>query len=146
MVQVCPEASIKAFAEQHRLHLNRPIGWPSKRHNDKVEDLVFGKYGELADMSDEGLFRLRLLAVPRAKVMNKALLNRKRQALAGGLVLKWQGDAESIFYFNPANAAQASLAIRLVGAKVRRTRVMTPEQKQVLADRLAKFRAAKKAA
>jgi hypothetical protein len=136
--------NIKEFAETNRLQLNRPIGWPSKAHNDKVDDLIFGRYGELADMGDEGLFRLRLLAVPRAKATTKALLNRRRQALAAGLELKWKGDAESIFYFNPANSAQASIAIGLVGAKVRR--VLTEDQRQAAAGRLAAFRAAKVAA
>jgi hypothetical protein len=76
--------------------------------------------------------------------MNKALLIRRRQALAGGLQLKWKSDAESVFYFDPADAAQVSLALRLVGGKVRR--VLTPEQRKAGADRLAAFRAAKVAA
>jgi hypothetical protein len=135
---------IQEFAAVNRLRLNRPIGWPSNKHNDKVEDLVFGRYGELADMRDDGLFRLRLLAVPRTKVMSKALLIRRRQALAAGLQLKWKSDAESVFYFDPTDAAQVSLVVRLVGAKVRR--VLTPEQRKAGADRLAAFRAAKVAA
>jgi hypothetical protein len=135
---------IQDFAAQHRLRLNRPIGWPTKNHNDKVEDLIFGRYGEMADMGDEGKFRLRLLAVPRTKVMSKALLSRRRQALAAGLELKCQSGAESIFYFDPADAAQVSLVIKLAGAKTRR--VMSPEQREQAASRLAAFRAVKEAA
>jgi hypothetical protein len=135
---------IHEFASQHRLRLNRPIGWPTKNHNDKVEELIFGRFGELADMGDEGKFRLRLLAVPRSKNMSKALLSRRRQALAAGLELKWKSDAESIFYFEPTNALQVGLVIRLVGAKTRRT--LTPEQRQAAKDRFAAFRAAKEAA
>jgi len=37
-------------------------------------------------MNDGGLLRLRLLAVIRGKAMSRALLSKRREALAGGLV------------------------------------------------------------
>lgn len=53
------------------------------------------------------------------------------------------GDAESTFHFDPENEQKANLAIRLVGAKRRRTVNLSPEQKQALADRLARARDAR---
>jgi hypothetical protein len=126
----------KEFAEKHRLRLK----------SNGVENLIFGKFGELADMGDAGRFRMRLLAVPRAADMDRTLRSRRKAALAAGLELKWKGEAESIFYFNPADAAHVRTVVKLVGAKVRRTRILTPEQKQALTDRLATARALKKAA
>jgi len=125
----------KEFAEAHRLRVK----------NNSVENLIHGKFGELADMGDKGRFRLRLLAVPRAADMDRKLRSRRKTALAAGLEMKWQGDAESIFYFNPADAAQVMLVVKLVGAKVRRRRILTPEQRQLLSDRLATARALKAA-
>jgi hypothetical protein len=124
---------IKEFAEAHRLRVK----------NNGVENLIHGKFGELADMGDKDRFRLRLLAVPRRADMDRKLRVRRKDALAGGLQLKWKGDAESIFYFNPAHAAQVKLVVKLVGTKVRRKRILTPEQRQVLSDRLATARALK---
>ena len=139
------DLSIREFSECHRLRINDKklaeryrLSW--------AEDVIPGRYGEIADMDDPGLFRLRLLAVPRSAVMSKALLARRRRALDAGLVLKWKADAESIFYFDPANQAQADLVIELVGARHRKVVNLTPDQKQALADRLATARALKKAA
>jgi hypothetical protein len=126
---------IKEFAEAYRLRV---------KYNG-VESLIHGKYGELADMCDAGRFRLRLLAVPRAADMDRKLRSRRKAALAGGLELKWKGEAESIFLFNPTDPTQVQLVVKLVGAKVRRRRVLTPEQRQALADRLVVARARKAA-
>ena len=125
----------KAFAEANRLRVK----------NNGVENLIHGKFGELADMGDEDRFRLRLLAVPRAADMDRVLRSRRKAALAGGLELKWKGEAESVFYFNPADAAQVKLVVKLVGTRVRRKRILTPEQRQILSDRLATVRALKAA-
>jgi hypothetical protein len=120
----------RTFAESNRLR----VKW------NGAEDLIPGKYGELGDMGDEGRFRLRLLAVPRGRNVTKALLIRRRQALAGGMELRWKGEAESIFIFDPSHAAQVELAVTLVGAK--RRRVMSPEQRIACAERLAAIRKA----
>lgn len=118
--------NLREFASENRL----------KVKNNGAEDLVLGKYGELAEMNDGGLLRLRLLAVPRSANMTGALRNRRKKAEAGGLKLKWKGDAESIWIFDPADPAQAELAINLVGAKRKRLVVLTDAQKQALRDRL----------
>lgn len=118
----------RAFADSNRLR----VKW------NGAEDLILGKYGELADMGDERKFRLRLLAVPRSANMDRTLRNRRNLALAGGLELRWKGDAESVFYFDPADAGQVNLVVELVGAK--RRRVMSPEQRIAAAERLAAIR------
>lgn len=118
--------NLREFASENRL----------KVKNNGAEDLVLGKYGELAEMNDGGLLRLRLLVVPRSANMTGALRNRRKKAEAGGLKLKWKGDAESIWIFDPADPAQAELAINLVGAKRKRLVVLTDAQKQALRDRL----------
>jgi hypothetical protein len=51
------------------------------------------------------------------------------------------GDSESIWIFDPANPAQASLAIKLVHPKRKRVLNLTDEQKQILGDRLQSARA-----
>ena len=120
----------RPFADSNRLR----VKWNGTEH------LILGKYGELADMGDDGRFRLRLLAVPRARTVTKGLRNRRRQALAGGMELRWKGEAESMFLFDPNHAAQVELAVALVGAK--RRRVMSPEQRIAAAERLAAIRKA----
>jgi len=137
--------SIKDFAQQYRLRLNDKK-LATRYRLSWSEDVVPGRFGEIADMSDPGLFRLRLLAVPRSAVMSKALLARRRRALEAGFAIKRKGDAETILYFDPSNQAQAALAIELVGARRRKVINLTPEKRQALAGRLAVARAAKKAA
>jgi hypothetical protein len=50
---------IKEFAAVNRL----------KTKYTGADDIIPGKYGELAEMNDGGLLRLRLLAVPRSANM-----------------------------------------------------------------------------
>jgi hypothetical protein len=117
---------LKEFAAANRL----------KTKYTGAEDIIPGKYGELAEMNDGGLLRLRFLAVPRSAIMTGSIRNRRRLAEAGGLKLKWRCDAESIWIFDPADSAQAALAIKLVHPKRKRIVNLTEEQRQVLRDRL----------
>jgi hypothetical protein len=115
----------KLFAEANRLRTK----W------NGVENLVFGRCGEIADIGDDGRLRLRLLAVPRAVNLDRTPRSRRAKVLAGGPEGRHLAGADSVFLFDPADSAQAHLAIRLVGTK--RRRVLSPEQRQVAADRLA---------
>jgi hypothetical protein len=121
---------IKEFAVANRL----------KTKNTGAEDVIPGKNGELAEMNDGGLLRLRLLAEPRSTNMTGALRSRRRQAEAGGLKLKWRGDSESIWIFDPADEAQTALAIKLVAPKRKRVVNLSEEQRQLLRDRLNSVR------
>ena len=116
------------------------IEWAEKyrvkatRGKQGTEDLVLGKYGEIADASD-GWLRLRSLAIPRDLEMNKALAARKREAQLGGLkpVHVTEHVYESVWAFNPTNEEHSRLAIELVRPKRRRTVTMTPERLAALA-------------
>jgi hypothetical protein len=120
------------FTSKYRLRLN----------DTGAEKVVPGRYGEIADMGDDGL-RLRLLALPRGANTDRTLRARRAKALAGGLTLKWNGQAESIFCFDPANETHAQLAINLAGSKRKRVRIMNEGQRQALAARLAAARSQK---
>src|SRR5258708_22315222 len=82
---------MKQFAEENRLRLM----------DTGAERVVPGKYGELADMDDDGLLRLRLLAVPRSANMDRTLRARRAKALAG-VTWQWRGGgAARLFSFHP---------------------------------------------
>lgn len=133
---------IREFAAKYHLRLNDR---KHKHRHRATEDTIQGKFGEIvSDASFGQVLAVKFVAVPRSASMNGALRNRYRKALEGGLRLKQKyGDAESTFHFDPENEQKANLAIRLVGAKRRRTVNLSPEQKQTLADRLARARHAR---
>jgi hypothetical protein len=125
---------IRQFAEQHRLRVK----------NTGAELVVLGRFGEIADDYGNGYLRLRLLAVPRSSTKhNRALNARGKQAEAAGMKFHERGGYESIWLFRPEDEAHAALAIRLVGTGRKRTRILTPEQKAVLTQRLVLARTAK---
>jgi len=137
--------TMKEFAERNRLRVNdKKLAEKCRLAWAPGDPVVPGRYGEIAEFNDfgESEFRLRLLAVPRSAVMTKALLSRRRAALQGGLRLKWKGDAESIFYFDPNNQAEAELAIKLVGARTKRR--ATSETRERLTKQLTAARGALK--
>lgn len=117
--------NVREFATQYRLRVNDPR--LSRKYRVRMgEDVVLGRYGEISEI--EGVFRVRFLATPRDAVMTGTLRNRYREAVAAGLVCKWKSEAESIFLFDPKNAEQVALVVRLVGARYRRApRPVTPE-------------------
>jgi hypothetical protein len=119
--------NIQKFAEANRL----------RTKNNGAEVLIHGKAGEIADMGDPGQFRMRLLAVPRSRNMDTLLRSRRRKALSAGLKLKWQGDSESIFYFDPSSPEQTTLVIQLLGIK--RKRQISEGQRLAAAERLAAY-------
>jgi hypothetical protein len=113
------------------------------RGRQGAEDLVLGKFGEIAE--GRGVLHLRLLAVPRDRDMNKALASRKREAAAGGLkpVHVTEHVYESVWSFKPENVEHSQLAIDLVTPKRRRTVVISDERRAALTATLATARAAK---
>jgi hypothetical protein len=136
---------IKDFAAQYRARVNDKK-FAGRYGLEANEDTIFGKYGEIVDDSSYGtVLAVKFIAVPRGAAMTKALAARRRAAEAGGLMLKrLYGDAESTWHFNPANEQRARLALKLVGARFKRVRVLTEEQKLVLRDRMLAARNAKK--
>ena len=146
--------TIEEFADTYRVR-RLPRGKPSKRCNNlPIEaeyDVVEGKAGYIGlastkSLPDQGfpsrkhLLQLNLMAVPRAANRDRLLTGRFKLAQAAGFELKGKAGAESRWYFNPEDKAQAEAAIKIVGAARKRTRVLTEDQKQVLRDRMAAVR------
>lgn len=129
--------TLEQWASSHRVKLTRG--------RQGTENLVFGKYGEIADAYSNGRLRLRLFAVPRDRDMNKALNSRKRQAGSGGLkpVHVTEHTYESVWSFSPEDDAQSELAITLVAPRRKRTVILSDERKAALAGILAAARVAK---
>src|SRR5260370_28808337 len=92
---------MKQFVEENRLRLS----------DTGAERVVRGKYGELADMNDEGRLRLRLLAVPRSANMDRTLRARRAQAMAGGLTCKWPGGPGRKLFLPSAQPVPPPLAL-----------------------------------
>ena len=126
----------KEFAEKYRVRLNE------RKHERKFglstsEDTIHGRHGEIVSDASYVAFAVRFVATPRSASVPGTLRNRFKAAVAGGLILKQRyGSDESTFHFNPENQEHSRLALKLVGARNRRTVNMTPEQRQAVADRL----------
>jgi hypothetical protein len=132
---------IRAFAEQYRLRINDKKLTGKYRIRMHAQPVVYGRYGEIDEDKTYGdVFVVRFLAVPRDAVMTGALRNRRKKALGAGLRCKWLGHDESSFHFDPCNDVQAKLVIALVGAPIRRRRILSDEQRRLLVDRLRKLR------
>jgi hypothetical protein len=101
---------LKEFAARYHLRLWR----------DACGDpFVTGRFGHLYA---HGGGRLGMVLEDRATGPGRAraLLLRRRAALAAGFAPHQLGDAESILLFDPENQAHAQLGIRLVGARPKR--------------------------
>ena len=61
--------NLEQWVEKYRVKMTRG--------KQSTDNLVLGKYGEIAE--GDGVLRIRLLAVPRDKDINKALNTRKRK-------------------------------------------------------------------
>jgi hypothetical protein len=147
-VQVC-EASIKAFAEQHRLKVKTDSCGDSfiagktfcpdmvtvvKRRIAKGIKRDLKEYSShIYDGFADGRLGLCLLYATK-KRWNAA----QKLMLAAGFIGRQFGDTEGCFTFDPENPAQVTLALSL--ARIKRKRIPSPSQAAVLArlnDRLA---------
>ena len=64
--------------------------------------------------------------------------NARRTLQAANFTIRQNGETEGIGLFNPADKAQAKLALKVAGVKNRRQ--LSPEQRALLANRLATLR------
>jgi hypothetical protein len=137
--------TIQEFAyTKYHVRINDKKLCKKYRIRQHTQPVIYGRYGEIDEDKTYGeVFVARFLAVPRDANMTGALRNRYKLALAAGLKLKWKGDSESSFHFDPTNEAQARLVLRLLGVPKRRTLTLTQEQRQAMADRLARGRKAR---
>jgi hypothetical protein len=65
----------------------------------------------------------------------------KQKGLSAGLIVRQDGSGEGTMLFDPQESNQARMAMRLTGARIKRT--LTPEQAQALTERLVTARQAK---
>ena len=114
------QTTIVQFAERHRLRVKR----------DGCGDaVVLGKFGHLYEHNTD-VIGVSLEDVRSGPSRARCLLGRRRMAVDAGFRLHQAGEAESILLFEVGDTAQEVLAIKLVGAKQRRT--ASPAQLKVL--------------
>src|ERR1700746_3355363 len=116
------------FASTHNLRIRR---------DECGDPIVSGKHGHIYEA--DGMLGVCLLDNrPSLPTKARTLLNLRRKALAAGFTPHQLGEAESILLFDPEDKEQASLAIRLVRAKAKRT--LTPERRAALVQQMARVR------
>jgi len=95
------------------------------------EEIIPGKLGQIFD-HDSG--RLGLVLEDACSGVSRArlLLSHRRLALKAGFKLIQEGACESTLLFDPNNPEQARLAIRLVGARRKRSVRSSPASLQNL--------------
>lgn len=113
-------ATFSDFTSRYRLRAKRdPCG----------DRIIPARFGHLYEHGS-GAFGLALEDSSTGPSRARTLRSRRRQAVAAGFQVHQEGDGEAILLFDPADAKQARLAIRLVGAK--RKRVLSAAQLEVL--------------
>jgi hypothetical protein len=119
---------IEDFAAKYRLKVKRA---------EDGEPVIPGKFGYVYQHDSE---TLGLLFMPdRPRLWPRA----RRKLEAAGLIIWQDGDLEGSALFDPANTVQARLALKVVGAKRKRT--LTPEQRAAKTAILERVRAARMA-
>jgi len=116
------------FAAKHRLRVRRA---------EDGEQIIPGKFGHLYLHDD---FSLGLLFMPDSP---RRWSHARRKLEATGFTIWQDGDDEGSALFDPSDAAQASLALKVAGVKRKRT--LTPEQRAAKTAILEKVRAARMA-
>lgn len=114
-----PSAEVKQFAETYRVRARR----------DECGELIIP--GRIGHVYEHGTGRFGVYLECATK---RAWKSAKRTLTAAGFTIRQNGDLEGTALFNPANEQQARLALEI--ARVRKRRVVTPEQRQKLAERM----------
>src|SRR5215471_2020375 len=97
--------TIKEFAAKHKTRIKQ----------DEVGDfIVVAKHGQIYD-HESGQFGVMFL-MDGAGAWN----NRRKACEAAGMKCIQDGDTEGTLLFDPENRDQAKLAVRLVGARIKR--------------------------
>ena len=106
-----------AFAKQNRLTV---------RKDDCGDPVIRGKFGELYEYSDSLLGVM--LITPVSKPPKPRHWYRYREAgQVAAMVLQQNGDAEGALSFDPKNAEQVKIALKLAGVKPKRR--VSPEER-----------------
>jgi len=128
-----PPITLLEFARQYRLRLNR----------DECHDAVVrGKFGHLYE-HDTSRFGVVFEAPANGRRFDNKLRFRKRRAITSGFSLLQEGDFEAILLFDPTDANQARIAIRLIQA-MKIKRAPRPSDAQLRARALFSARARSK--
>jgi hypothetical protein len=130
---VKPSHTFRRFVECYRLRV---------RLDECRDAIVPGKLGHAYE-HDTRWLGVVLEAPAHNARSDKTLRARKRRAVAAGFVLHQEGDVEAILLFDPGDAKQARLAVRLVEAKKIRQTVQ-PTDAQLRARALFSFKARSK--
>jgi hypothetical protein len=99
--------TIVGFAAHYRICVTR---------DDCGDQIIRGKLGHVYQ-HDANQFGIVLEASANVVVLENTFRARKRRAIAAGFSMNQEGDFESILLFDPGDAEQARLAIRLIQAK-----------------------------
>ena len=125
--------NIQEFAEKYRLRVKRA---------EDGELIVPAKLGHLYSHDpDRGIFGLVLEAPADDSSLDNTLRARKRKAEREGFEVHQEGDFEAVLLFDANDPKKVRLAIRLVGAKRKRT--LTAEQRAAKIAILERARIAK---
>lgn len=119
---------IQAFANRYRLR--------AKRHEDG-EPIISGRLGHIYEHDESTLGLMFLPDRPRLWP------NARRKLDTAGFVIWQNGDGEGSALFDPTDKARARLAMKVVGAK--RKRSLTLEQRSAKVATLERARIAKMA-
>lgn len=124
--------TIQQFAERHRLRVSR----------DGCNDpIISGRRTARHHIFDNGDGRLGVLLMFDGSPAKWT--NAKKKAVAVGLIVRQDGGSEGTMLFDSANLRQSRMALNLTGARIKR--ILTAEQKEVLAFSLQAARQAKAA-
>ena len=113
---------IEAFANENRL---------KTKMDECGELIILGRQGQLYEYNNA---ELGVMFMPGSWTP-KTWGNFKRAGLAIGMILRQNGDSEGCLSFDPKDREQVELAIKAAG--VRPKRRVSPEQRALMAERLA---------
>jgi hypothetical protein len=100
-------SSMAALAGCYRIRVKR---------DDFGDPIIRGKLGHLYE-DDSGRFGIVLESPADNARLDKRLRARRHHAIAAGFILCQEGDFEAILLFDPWDAKQATLAVRMIHAK-----------------------------
>lgn len=127
--------TIKDFAEGHRVQARRD-GCGDRIITGRLRAKNMSTRPEYAShIYENGDGRLGVLLMFESK---RRWGSARRKLVAAGFEIRQDSDSEGTALFDPANAAQVRLALKLARVRVRRE--LTEEQRQKLLDRMANAR------
>ena len=130
---------ISAFSEKYRVRTKRDsCGDPIIPGNARPKDMPQRvEYASHIYENGDGRFGLCLLFETKIRWTYA-----KKSLEDAGFLIRQNGDTEGTALFDPDNWKQARLAIKL--ARIRNRKILSPEQRVIIAERLKRARESKK--